>query len=180
MVIHAGLFKVRCRLERMVHLRGRLDKVSLGPAGLSLGVFFLRRWGLGLQFVVLVWNFKNGVDGFVGLSWLLHFGVLRSLVVVFMPVLLIRDVAVSKCPHRELRGKVATFDLICHRVGVGLCVRRIIWPSFRGGGVGSGVPGLLDGVGLAPSHLSSFRSILRTRWGRGVASTAGPQGILAL
>ena len=161
----------------MVHLRGRLDKVSLGPAGLSLGVFFLRRWGLGLQFVVLVWNFKNGVGGFVGLSWLLHFSVLRSLVVVFMPVLLIRDVAVSKCPHRELRGKVATFDLICHRVGVGLCVRRIIWPSFRGGGVGSGVPGLLDGVGLAPSHLSSVRSILRTRWGRGVASTAGPQGI---
>ena len=142
--------------------------MSLGPAGLSLGVFFLRRWGLGLQFVVLVWNFKNGVGGFVGLSWLLHFGVLRSLVVVFMPVLLIRDVAVSKCPHRELRGKVAPFDLICHRVGVGLCVRRIIRPSFRGGGVGSGVPGLLDGVGLAPSHLSSFRLILRSHWGRGV------------
>ena len=114
----------------MVHLRGRLDKVSLGPAGLSLGVFILRRWGLGLQFVVLVWNVKNGVDGFVGLSGLLHFGVLRSLVVVFMPVLLIRDmaaVAVPKCPHRELRGEVATFDLSCHRVGVGLCVRRIIW-----------------------------------------------------
>ena len=53
--------------------------------------------------MVLVWNFKNGVDGFVGLSWLLHFGVLRSLVVVFMPVLLIRDVAVSKCPHRKFR-----------------------------------------------------------------------------
>ena len=68
MVIRAGLFKVRCRPERMVHLRGRLDNVSLGPAGLSLGVFFLRRWGLGLQFVVLVWNFKNGVGGFVGFS----------------------------------------------------------------------------------------------------------------
>ena len=56
----------------------------------------------GLQYKGLVWCFKNEVGGFVGLSGLLHFGVLLALVVVFMLILLIWDLQFYNKPSNSL------------------------------------------------------------------------------
>ena len=46
------------------------------------GCFLLKEMGSGIAVTVLVWHFRNGVGGSVGVSRLLQFGVLRAYVVV--------------------------------------------------------------------------------------------------
>ena len=46
------------------------------------GCFLLKEMGSGIAVTVLVWRFRNGVDGSDGLFMLLQFGVLRASVVV--------------------------------------------------------------------------------------------------